>query len=226
MYIFFYRIQMIIHTCFMPCFYTSHEHSFLLIKILRKYVVTVAHYSTGCIEKSLLTPPPMNGHRGSSLVIYFFFRCRVILWAHFPMVLICLSLPLPLLFPSSSLLRFALAWGSLHFPWARRETVSSVAQLDWWPCCSRRCLRVSLRRTWWAGPCPTWPRPCRLLGKLCTVTTSLAMRMSCPSGWSPAPRPMPRSRECRNYTRGNTKGKNMASEIVFLLQCFSESCCW
>lgn len=41
---------MIIHTqCFMSYFNTSHEHSFLLIKILQKSVLTVAYFSIACV---------------------------------------------------------------------------------------------------------------------------------------------------------------------------------
>lgn len=140
----------------------------------------------------------MSAHWGSSLVIYF-----SPVWGHYDhLCSACLFLcPVSLLPPPSSL-RFALAWSSLQFPQACRETVSYAAQLDWWPCCSRRCPRVSARRTWWVGPCPTWPRPCKRLGRRYTVTTSLATRMSCPSGWSPAPGPTPRSSEWSKYPEG------------------------
>ena len=155
-------------------------------------------------DSNIFTQPPVNGHLGSSFGLF----CSCMWWSydHLPIYFSCAFLSPPAV-PFLSLhshiysLLCHLACNSAWFPWACRRTVSSIAQPDWWPCSSRRCPTVSLRRTWWAGPCPTWLRPCRHLGRLCTVMTSLAMRMSCPSGWSPAPGPTPRSSECSKYTQ-------------------------
>lgn len=169
--------------------------SFLLMKILQKYVFTFAYYS--------LYPIPSEWTL-RFLSCFFPVLCGVSLWPPFRRLSMCLSVSFACSPPAPpfSLLRVALPPG-LRPPMVSLglwEKTVPPAQPDWWPCHSRRCPRVSLRRTWWAGLCPTWPRPCRPPGRPCTVTTSLATRMSWPSGWSPAPMRTPRSSECSKYT--------------------------